>query len=95
MDYEGTRFADSAVELDGNRFVRCTFENATLIYGGGAVEITGCTFGGTIRWALSGALGGGLAALGKLFADHPEAGLRLVSSAMWPATAAPAAAAAE
>ncbi|HKR15759.1 hypothetical protein [Rhizorhapis sp.] len=33
------------IELDGNRFIGCTFRNATLIYRGGAAPIlSGCSF---------------------------------------------------
>ena len=84
MRYQGTRFSSGVVELDDNEFENCVFEDAVLAYGGGPVALDGCTFSGGVRWAFRGQLASGLFALGRLFADNPELGLRIVGQAMWP-----------
>ena len=44
MNYEGQQLS-GLVELDGNRFVRCRFNDATLVYRGGPAPIlTDCCF---------------------------------------------------
>lgn len=37
MEYKDEKFLGMSVELDGNRFVRCTFDACTVHYRGGVV----------------------------------------------------------
>lgn len=59
MDYVGQTFRDCRVELDGNTFSGCYFDNVVLDYGGGETRIEGCAFDG-FRFAPSGNLLRGL-----------------------------------
>ena len=43
--FRRSRFANAKVEIDGNVFIDCVFDNATLVYRGGAVPtFEGCSF---------------------------------------------------
>jgi hypothetical protein len=47
MRHEDREFRGETIQLNGNGFVKCRFMKCTLIYTGvGAVELTGCSFGG-------------------------------------------------
>jgi hypothetical protein len=44
MKHYGTKFSYAAIALDGNEFEKCTFDNCTLTYKGGALpQVTECT----------------------------------------------------
>lgn len=89
MEFEGAVFRNQAVELDDARFDNCTFENVVLVYGGGPLHLSGCTFTGTLAWRFVGNLGRGLSAIGQLYADKQAVGLKAVVDAMFPAKATP------
>lgn len=45
MQYSNRTFKDETVELDGNRFIGCTFERCTLMYLGGPIPyLDSCHF---------------------------------------------------
>lgn len=46
------RFKGSTVRLDDSKFVDCTFENCTIIYGGGEFEIQGSFNAKNLHWQL-------------------------------------------
>lgn len=48
MDFVGQTFRDCRVELDGNTFSGCYFDNVILDYGGGETRIVDCGFEGLI-----------------------------------------------
>ena len=55
MKHQGETFTNAKVELDGQEFYACTFENCVMAYGGGPPPIlNGCTLGGC-RWIFVGA----------------------------------------
>lgn len=58
MNYDGATFRNREVELDGNEFTNCFFENVTFIYSGGPLRVYGPTIGGKISWKLRGPLAG-------------------------------------
>jgi hypothetical protein len=64
--YKGQNFSSGKVRLDGNSFDGCRFENVTLEYGGGRVELANCHFG-RVEWSFDGDLGNGLDFLGHLY----------------------------
>lgn len=84
MDYRNVTFRQERVRLDHGRFEACRFEDVLLEYGGGPVHISGCSFEGGLRWAFTGDLGRGLAALGALYADKQAVGLKVLVDAMFP-----------
>lgn len=43
MEYRDTTFRNCAVDLDGNTFKDCFFENVVLNYRGGAIHLDGNT----------------------------------------------------
>jgi hypothetical protein len=50
MQHQGKTFTKTKVELDGQQFFNCTFEQCVMSYGGGGPPtLHGCTFGGC-RW---------------------------------------------
>lgn len=44
MDYVGETFRNIEVDTKGNSFRECHFENVTLRWGGGPIDIHGCSF---------------------------------------------------
>lgn len=60
---EDGSFTAAPQTLDGLNCVRCSFDNATLTYGGGTFKLTDCKFEGTTRVFLSGAAANTLAVL--------------------------------
>jgi hypothetical protein len=42
--YKNTKFSNQKVELDGNTFIHCDFENCIFILERGETEVSGCTF---------------------------------------------------
>jgi hypothetical protein len=65
--YSKRAFTEGEVELDGNEFQGCRFENVTLTYGGGTVGLQDCHFG-KVAWSFVGPLGNGLEMLAHLYA---------------------------
>lgn len=59
MDYNGASFRDCRVELTGNAYRNCTFENVTLYYEGGVVVLDNCDVDGA-RIELGGPAADGL-----------------------------------
>jgi hypothetical protein len=46
MKYQGQPFSNRTVELDGNEYDGCDFQNCTMIYRGGEIpSFTNCSFG--------------------------------------------------
>jgi len=55
MKHEGKTFTNTKIELDGQQFFNCTFEQCVMSYGGGGPPtLHGCTLGGC-RWVFIGA----------------------------------------
>ena len=42
--YKNSRFSNQKVELDGQSFIRCEFENCMVILERGETEVSGCSF---------------------------------------------------
>jgi hypothetical protein len=66
VDYKDETFEGVEVELDGNTFEKCTFDNVLFKYSGGDLEMKDCKF---VRFSFvfGGALANGLYALLQLF----------------------------
>ena len=66
MDYKNETFEGVPVELDGNTYENCTFDNVVFKYSGGDLEMKDCKF---VRFSFvfGGALANGLYALLQLF----------------------------
>jgi hypothetical protein len=83
MRYEGEAFHDCRVELDGNQFDSCRFNNVTFHYSGGPIHLCGCEFDG-FGWTFGGDLARGLAVLGQLYASNQAVAVSQLSKAMFP-----------
>lgn len=68
MDFVGETFRRCEVDIDGNSFTECRFEDVTLNYGGGQMRLIGCVFDG-VQIRLTGDLANGLDALRQLHHD--------------------------
>ena len=66
MDYKDQTFEDTTVELDGNSFENCIFNEVVLHYAGGELSMKNCHFD-RFSFAFGGALANGLFALYQLF----------------------------
>lgn len=66
MDYIDQTFENTTVELDGNRYVNCTFRDVVLKYAGTGVDMEGCRMD-RFAWQFDGALASGLFTLYQLF----------------------------
>ena len=66
MDYVDQKFQGETVELDGNSYTNCTFDDVIFIFGGGDLKMSNCAFL-RFRFQFSGALANGLFALYQLF----------------------------
>lgn len=78
MDFNGSTFENTVVQLDGNAFINCTFKKGVVFeFGGGTVTITGCNFEVLPSFMLTGDLARGLEAL-RTF--HHDAGPSAVKS---------------
>ena len=42
--YKNSKFSDQKIELDGNSFIHCDFENGVVILERGETEVSGCSF---------------------------------------------------
>jgi len=51
---EGNTFRNERVILDGKRYLKCTFENVTFVYGGGPGELYQNEIKGQLRFNISG-----------------------------------------
>ncbi len=55
MDHEDQVFRDDQIHLDGNRYIRCTFERCVMVFSGvSPVALEGCSFIET-TWTFDGA----------------------------------------
>jgi len=66
VDYKDQTFENTTVQLDGNTFVNCRFDNAVLQYSGESLKMDNCTFN-RFSFQFGGALATGLYALYQLF----------------------------
>lgn len=81
MDYKDQTFEDVTVDLDGNKFENCTFDNVVFKFGGGDLVMKDCGIGRfSIRF--DGALANGLFALYQLFGT--EALLQIIRGFLEP-----------
>ena len=83
MRYQGERFINQRVRLDGNQFEDCRFTNVVFEYSGGPIHLCGCEFNG-FGWDFGGELARGLAVLGQLYATSQPTALALLAKAMFP-----------
>lgn len=80
MRHEDEVFVQEEVELGGNKFLSCTFEDCRLIYDGSpGVRIQDCTFEGT-RLELVGEAGNTLSFLQNIFHGFGEDGRLVVEN---------------
>lgn len=70
-EYAECRFEGVRVQLDGCRFVRCTFINCEVAYSGGPIELVSNTFAGC-HWAFEGTAGDTLAFVAALCRNSGE-----------------------
>ncbi len=55
MRYEAETFTEQTVDLDGNQYVRCRFENCALVFRrSDGVGLEGNVFNERCRWQLAG-----------------------------------------
>ena len=66
MDYNNETFANTTVQLDGNRFENCTFDDVVFHFAGGELFMDKCTIN-RFSFQFDGALANGLFALYQLF----------------------------
>lgn len=66
MDYKNETFEGVTVELDGNSYEGCTFDDVLFVFGGGDLNIKDCGIG-SFRFQFTGQLANGLYALYQLF----------------------------
>lgn len=76
---EGATFAEQTVQLDGRRFVSCSFDGCSIVYAGGPAEVLACTFTDCV-WRLEGRAANTVTLLGGLGASDGSTGQRLVDS---------------
>ncbi len=80
MEYEGQTLS-GAVELDGNSFIDCRFQDATLIYRGGvAPRLINCSFD-PAQMEFQDAAANTVRLLGAM--SRPESGLRYLAARMF------------
>jgi len=73
-------FSKSTVELDGNAFDGCLFDQCQLVYSGGPPpSLVSCTFKG-VTWSFSGAAANMLQFLSALYRGAGEGGQQFVES---------------
>lgn len=82
MEFVSKNFRNETVQLDGNSFENCVFDDVVFNYAGGMVSFSRCTFK-RVLWAMDGDLGRGLRTLGLLLADRPEIAIRIVQGVMF------------
>jgi len=66
MDYKNETFEGVTVQLDGNSFENCTFNEVVFVFGGGDIQMTNCNMD-RFSFQFEGALANGLFALYQLF----------------------------
>ena len=66
MDYKDQSFENTTVELDGNNFENCKFDNVVFQYAGGDLNMRNCDMN-RFSFQFGGALANGLFALYQLF----------------------------
>jgi hypothetical protein len=81
MQLIDSKFSGGKISLDGNEFVRCRFEDITLVFSAKApISLLDCTFGDNVAWVFDGSAAMTLAFLNALYHGAGEGGKRLVES---------------
>jgi hypothetical protein len=81
MQFVKSNFAGGKVQLDGNEFIRCRFENTTLVFSAkGPVSMVDCTFANNVAWTFEGPAALTLAFLNALYHGAGDGGKQLVES---------------
>ena len=83
MKHVNESFKGVAVEIDGNHYENCTFEDVTFVYGGGEMNIKDCAII-SFRFQFAGDLANGLWGLYQLFGT--EGMLQVIRGFTDPAT---------
>ncbi len=53
--FQAQTFQDTKIALDGNDYVRCTFEKCSLVFSGSKpVKFIECVFGKEVSWSFAG-----------------------------------------
>lgn len=79
MKYIDSKFTQTRIELDGNEFIRCRFENATLVFSARApVSMVDCVFGKNVAWTFEGSATLTLGFLHALYHGTGEGGKKLI-----------------
>ena len=79
MKYTDSKFIQTRVELDGNEFIRCRFENATLVFSARSpVSMVDCEFGNNVAWTFEGSAALTLGFLHALYHGTGEGGKKLI-----------------
>jgi hypothetical protein len=79
--YEDQTFRNQELPLDGNVFIRCTIENCTLLYGGGAIAAVNTKLV-NIKYLLRDHAAHTLVFLARLRADDPAAFEQLMNEGL-------------
>ena len=82
MEYREKNFDGVAVHLDGNTFVRCSFDNAILHYAGGPVLMEGCHYNRLV-WAFEGPVSEAIQVIAGIYHTEPETAARIWRTAMF------------
>lgn len=78
MEFDGKRFKNEKIRLDGNTFAQCQFENCVMEYGGGPPpRIVKCTFHGC-QWSFTEAASNTVAFLQGVYHGMGDGGRQLV-----------------
>jgi hypothetical protein len=81
MKYVDSKFTQTRIELDGNEFIRCRFEDVILVFSARApVSMVNCTYGNNVAWAFEGPAALTLGFLSGLYHGAGEGGKKLVES---------------
>lgn len=80
MRFENSSFSGGQVEIDGNHFVRCQFENTTLVFKGlSPIKMEYCEFH-NVAWKFEGPAANTLSFLRAIYHGSGEFGRRLVEN---------------
>lgn len=82
MDYRDQDFSGVAVHLDGNTFVRCTFDNAILHYAGTPIVMDRCHFN-LVVWAFEGPVAQAIGVIRDIYHTEPETAVKVWRTAMF------------
>lgn len=82
MEYREQDFHGVAVALDGNTFVRCSFDDAILHYAGGPVLMESCHYNRLV-WAFEGPVSEAIRLIAGIYETQPETAIKIWRTAMF------------